>query len=104
MPAYGHAFEGTTGLGAPYTTTVASGTIDVGIYAYKQLPLSGATVYENATDISSYSYDASKQELVSYDTPNIVKMKAQYAQSNGLAGSMFWDVSVSSVLPCPSHR
>ncbi|VDB95643.1 unnamed protein product [Peniophora sp. CBMAI 1063] len=96
MPAYGHAFEGTTGLGATYTTTVADGTIDVGIYAYKQLPLSGATVYENSTDISSYSYDASKKELVSYDTPNIVKKKAQYVLDNSLAGSMFWDLATDT--------
>lgn len=92
MPAYGHSFEGTTGLGSTFTTTVSTGTIDVGIFAYKQLPLAGSTVFENTTDISSYSYDASKKEFISYDTPAIVKLKAQYAQSKGLAGSMFWDV------------
>lgn len=59
-----------------------------GIYAYKDLPLAGASVFENVTDISSYSYDAAKQEFVSYDTPNIVKLKVQYAQSKGFAGSM----------------
>lgn len=92
MPAYGHSFEGTTGLGSSFTTTVSTGTIDVGIFAYKQLPLAGSTVFENTTDISSYSYDASKKEFISYDTPAIVQLKAKYAQSNGLAGSMFWDV------------
>ena len=49
-------------------------------------------VFENLTDVSSYSYDSAKQELVSYDTPHIVTIKAQYVQNNGLAGSMFWDV------------
>lgn len=44
--------------------------------------------------MTSYSYDASKGELVSYDTPHITTLKAQYVQNNGLAGSMFWDVSV----------
>lgn len=29
---------------------------------------------------------------MSYDTPDIVTKKAQYVISNGLAGSMFWDV------------
>ena len=47
------------------------------------------------TDVTSYSYDASKGELVSYDTPHIATLKAQYVQSNGLSGSMFWDVSTS---------
>lgn len=50
-------------------------------------------MFENTTDISSYSYDASKKELVSYDTPNIATLKAQYVVSKGLAGQMFWDVS-----------
>lgn len=47
MPAYGHAFEGTTGLGATYTTTVASGTIDVGIYAYKVLVARFASAHKS---------------------------------------------------------
>jgi GH18 family chitinase len=38
--------------------------------------LAGTMVYENSTDVTSYSYDAAKREFVSYDTPNIVKMKA----------------------------
>lgn len=50
-------------------------------------------MFENTTDISSYSYDASKKELVSYDTPNIATLKAQYVVTKGLAGQMFWDVS-----------
>ena len=45
------------------------------------------------TDVSSYSYDASKKELVSYDDPKIASLKAQYVETNGLAGTMFWDVS-----------
>jgi chitinase len=57
------------------------------------IALQGAVVYENSTDVTSYSYDAAKQEFVSYDTPNIVKMKAQYVIQQGLAGSMFWEVS-----------
>ena len=56
------------------------------------LPLAGAQVYENLTDVTSYSYDAAKEELVSYDTPHIASLKAQYVAANGLAGNMFWDV------------
>ena len=74
---------------------IGPGTIEAGVYSYSALPLAGASVFENTTDISSYSYDATKQELVSYDTPNIVKLKAQYVQANNMAGSMFWDVSGS---------
>lgn len=55
--------------------------------------VAGAQVFENTTDVTSYSYDFAKKELVSYDTPNIVKLKAQYINSQSLAGSMFWEVS-----------
>jgi len=110
IPLYGRAFEDTKGLGQSYngvsiitflwifhelnyTFQIGPGTIQAGVYSYNALPIAGASVFENATDITSYSYDASKQEFVSYDTPNIVKMKAQYVQANNMAGSMFWDVS-----------
>ncbi|TFK47348.1 hypothetical protein OE88DRAFT_1714540 [Heliocybe sulcata] len=96
IPLYGHAFEDTDGLGDSYNG-IGPGTIQAGIYSYSVLPLAGATVYENLTDISSYSYDATKKELVSYDDPHIVQLKAQYAQDQGLAGSMFWDLSTDKV-------
>ena len=59
--------------------------------------VAGATVYENSTSVASYSYDSSKREFVSYDTPNIAKAKAQYVASNGLAGTMFWELSTDKV-------
>ncbi|KAG5645943.1 hypothetical protein DXG03_004733 [Asterophora parasitica] len=59
--------------------------------------VAGATVYENTTDVSSYSYDAGKRELVSYDTTNIVRIKSQYINNNGLAGAMFWELSTDKV-------
>jgi hypothetical protein len=42
--------------------------------------------------VTSFSYDARKRQLVSYDTPHIAALKAKYVQANGLAGSMFWEV------------
>ena len=54
-------------------------------------------VFENFTDVSSYSYDSTTEELVSYDTPDIVTAKAQYVINRGLAGSMFWDVCHAQV-------
>ncbi|PFH51661.1 carbohydrate-binding module family 5 protein [Amanita thiersii Skay4041] len=96
MPLYGRAFENTDGLGRPYSG-IGPGTIEAGVYSYKTLPLAGAQVFENTTDVSSYSYDSSKRELVSYDSPNIVKLKAQYISAKGLAGSMFWELSTDKV-------
>ncbi|GLB41081.1 putative glycosyl hydrolase 18 family protein [Lyophyllum shimeji] len=96
MPLYGRAFENTDGLGQPYNG-IGPGTTEAGVYAYKALPLAGATVYENTTDVSSYSYDSATRELVSYDTPNIVRIKTQYINSKGMAGSMFWELSTDKV-------
>ncbi|KAF8649213.1 hypothetical protein AX16_005940 [Volvariella volvacea WC 439] len=92
MPLYGRAFQNTNGLGQSYSG-IGPGTIEPGIYSYKFLPLAGAQVIENNTDVSSISYDSAKRELVSYDTPNIVRRKAQYVNSRGLGGSMFWELS-----------
>ncbi|KAH7911767.1 glycoside hydrolase family 18 protein [Hygrophoropsis aurantiaca] len=92
IPLYGRAFEATQGLGQPYNG-IGPGTVQAGIYSYKYLPLAGAQVFEDYSDGTSYSYDTSKQEFVSYDTPGIVKMKVEYAIANDLAGSMFWELA-----------
>ncbi|KAK0185757.1 glycoside hydrolase family 18 protein [Armillaria mellea] len=96
IPLYGRIFENTDGLGASYSGTGA-GTLESGIYSYNVLPLGGAQVFENTDDVSSYSYDWSCRELVSYDTPNIVALKAKYINDCGLAGSMFWELSTDKV-------
>ncbi|KAF9223205.1 glycoside hydrolase family 18 and carbohydrate-binding module family 5 protein [Gyrodon lividus] len=92
IPIYGRAFEHTNGIGQPYKG-VGPGTIGAGVYSYKYLPLSGAQVFEDLQDVASYSYDSVKKELVSYDVPDIVKIKAEYVKSNSMAGCMFWDLS-----------
>lgn len=48
---------------------------------------------QDLQDVASYSYDDVNKELVSYDTPDIVALKANYVIDHGLAGHMFWDVS-----------
>ena len=124
IPLYGRAFENTAGLGQSYNgvrahicltrsavvltlrilcTQIGPGTIEAGVYSYKALPIAGATVFENTTDVSSYSYDSSSKELVSYDTPHITTLKAQYVQTNGLSGSMFWEVCSFSVAYSTDH-
>ncbi|THG94034.1 hypothetical protein EW026_g7352 [Hermanssonia centrifuga] len=96
IPLYGRAFEDTNGIGSSYNG-IGPGTIQAGIYSYDVLPLAGAQVFENLTDVSSYSYDSASKELVSYDTPHIVTLKAQYVTSKGMAGTMFWDLSTDKV-------
>ena len=43
-------------------------------------------------DVASYSYDPVKRELVSYDVPDTVRIKAEYVRAKALAGCMFWEV------------
>lgn len=43
-------------------------------------------------DVASYSYDPVKRELVSYDVPDTVRIKAEYVRTKALAGCMFWEV------------
>ncbi|KZW01393.1 hypothetical protein EXIGLDRAFT_738540 [Exidia glandulosa HHB12029] len=92
LPLYGRGFENTTGLGKPYNG-VGQGTWEAGVYDYSVLPFVGATVIDNTTSVSSYSYDSTKKQLISYDTPAVATLKAQYAMRNGLAGAMYWELS-----------
>lgn len=85
--------------------------MEAGVYSYKYLPLPGAFVIEDPVDVASYSYDPVKRELVSYDVPEIVRIKAEYVASNSLGGCMFWEVccvriDIMSSLPklYPSSR
>ncbi|KIY64737.1 glycoside hydrolase family 18 protein [Cylindrobasidium torrendii FP15055 ss-10] len=91
IPLYGRSFENTNGIGSAFDG-VGDGSVDPGVLNYNTLPLAGSTVFENTTDVASYSYDEVKRELVSYDTPNIVKTKVAYINDNNLAGSMFWSL------------
>ena len=86
---------------------VGPGTLQAGIYSYKDLPLPGAFVFEDFDDVSSYSYDPVKHELVSYDIPDVVRTKADYIMANSLGGCMFWEVcrilyhvTLTGDLPC----
>ncbi|CAD6502607.1 BgTH12-05198 [Blumeria graminis f. sp. triticale] len=92
IPLYGRSFLGTAGLGQPFTS-VGGGSWEDGVWDYKVLPKSGATEKVDNETLSSYSYDSSAQTLISYDNTEIVRKKAQYIQSQGLGGAMFWEAS-----------
>ncbi|KAH7890400.1 glycoside hydrolase family 18 and carbohydrate-binding module family 5 protein [Phlebopus sp. FC_14] len=87
IPLYGRVFDNTDGIGKPYNG------VGPGVYSYKDLPIPGAQVFDDLQDVASYSYDATKRELVSYDDPHIVKIKAEYVMNNNMAGCMFWELS-----------
>lgn len=92
MPIYGRGYTGTDGLGQPFSG-IGEGDWEAGIWDYKSLPRSGATVEYDDVAHATYSWDPSTQELISFDTPDMISEKVDYLKGLGLGGSMFWEAS-----------
>ncbi|KAK1768367.1 glycoside hydrolase family 18 protein [Phialemonium atrogriseum] len=92
LPLYGRSFEDTTGLGQPYSG-IGSGSVEAGVWLYKDLPRPGAREAYDDVAKASYSYDTSTKELITYDTVFSATAKAQYLVSKGLGGAVFWEAS-----------
>jgi chitinase len=92
MPIYGRSFQQTDGIGKSYNG-IGQGSWEAGIWDYKVLPKAGATVEYDEVAQGYYSYDPATKELISFDTPEMIKTKVSYLQGLGLGGSMFWEAS-----------
>ncbi|KAK2603719.1 Chitinase 4 [Conoideocrella luteorostrata] len=92
MPIYGRSFQQTDGIGKPYSG-IGDGSWENGIWDYKVLPKAGSTVEYDDTSKGYYSYDASTKELISFDTPAMIKEKVAYLKEKKMGGSMFWEAS-----------
>ncbi|PHH62217.1 hypothetical protein CDD81_7344 [Ophiocordyceps australis] len=92
IPTFGRTFDKTEGIGKSYSDTGSSGR-KYKIQDYKALPREGAEVLYDDVAKASYSYDSQARQLVSYDTPRIVRAKAEYIKERGLGGNMFWEAS-----------
>ncbi|THC87683.1 hypothetical protein EYZ11_012874 [Aspergillus tanneri] len=88
MPLYARRFNNTLGLGRAFTH---SGQTDA--VPYKDLPVSGNNVYNLQQPVASYLYNITSGSLFSYDTPEIISMKARYIMQERLGGAMFWEAS-----------
>ncbi|KAG5940235.1 hypothetical protein E4U53_007629 [Claviceps sorghi] len=95
-PLYGRSFNGTSGIGKPFIDAGSLGSLgSAGTWRYKDLPVPGfnATVVNNYVVGGSYSFDAKKQYLVAYDTPEMACLKVAYVKKMKLGGTAWWEVS-----------
>ena len=92
MPLYGRAFENTDGPGKSYQG-IGDGTWERGVYDYKKLPLQGAQEAYDEAAAASYCYSPQQRILVTYDTPAMTKVKAEFITQRGLGGAMWWESS-----------
>ncbi|PPQ98625.1 hypothetical protein CVT24_003958 [Panaeolus cyanescens] len=92
IPLYGRSFLNTDGVGKPFSG-LGPGTWESGVYDYRALPLPGSTVNHDKKSVASWSYDATKKELISFDSEDVAKWKGQYIKRENLGGSMFWELS-----------
>ncbi|KAK0101549.1 hypothetical protein ONS95_006716 [Cadophora gregata] len=92
MPLYGRAFQNTEGLGKAYSG-VGEGSWENGVFDYKALPLPGAEEKYDNEAMATYSYDSAKKHLVTYDTCQMAREKAQWIRKCQLGGAMWWESS-----------
>jgi len=88
----GRAFESTDGLGKPFSG-VGEGSWENGVFDYKALPRPGAQEIRDDESGASYSYDAAKRHLVTYDTVDMARKKAEWIKAQCLGGGMWWESS-----------
>ena len=92
MPLYGRAFENTNGLGKPFSG-VGEGTWESGVFDFRTLPLAGSQVRVDEEAGASYCYDGARRKLVSFDTLEMGRRKAEWVKRQGLGGAMWWESS-----------
>lgn len=85
IPVYGRSFLGAAGPGQAYA---GNGGKD-GTFDYKDLPRPNAKEYVDQKVGAAFCIGGDGG-FVTYDNPQTVKLKAQYAKEKGLSGLVYW--------------
>ena len=103
-PAYTRAWSGVTdsdgdGGFQEITSQLAPGSFERGVYDYKDVaqkvldPNVDWTLFWDDNAQASYVFSEKEGIFSSFETPTSIALKSQWAQSEGLGGMMFWDLS-----------
>ncbi|SCV67608.1 BQ2448_5219 [Microbotryum intermedium] len=92
VPLYGRSFCNTDGPGHPYNG-VGEGSWEKGTYDYKALPLLSTSEIFDPHLVTCHCYSPVKREFVTYDNAASAQAKAEFIDTNGLAGAMYWELS-----------
>ncbi|MCD8503858.1 MAG: glycoside hydrolase family 18 protein [Burkholderiaceae bacterium] len=103
-PAYTRAWAGVQdsdgdGGWQEVTNQLAPGSFERGVYDYKDVvqkvldPNSDWKIYWDDDAQAAYVFSESEGIYSTFETPTSIALKSQWAQSEGLGGIMFWDLS-----------
>jgi chitinase len=84
-PAYGWSFLQSAGINQPSRTCGGNG----GTFDFKDLPRPGTEEHIDEGAVAAFC-TGGDGGFVSYDNPETVRRKAQFAKESGLAGLFFW--------------
>ncbi|CAK4887824.1 unnamed protein product [Aphanomyces euteiches] len=96
IPAYGRAFENTTGLYGNFSQPTNGSWGGLGTWDYKVLPQAGSTEYYDEKLGATYSYDPVAKTFISYEGPKSLAQKLDYIKKYNLGGTMFWEVDADA--------
>jgi chitinase len=103
VPFYGRSWSkvGSTNNGLYQAGVTGPGTWEPGMLDYKDIvarygTAAGYTRYWDASAQVPYLYNKTAGVFVSYDDPQSLQAKAQYAVQKGLGGAMIWELSADT--------
>ncbi|GAA5860808.1 hypothetical protein JCM5353_008309 [Sporobolomyces roseus] len=91
IPLYGRSFMNCKGPGQPFQG-VGPGSWEAGSYDYKVLPLASSQEHYDPHQVSTSCLTPSN-EWITYDSPASALAKAEFVNTNQLAGAMYWELS-----------